>query len=403
MVKNTFCENRVEHTLNMGEKGSRLSCSENVTGYYLGCFGIDDCSVQTSGIARKVKNQVECFNNSGLACTYIHCKLPDSKIIRGLGSLPIMPDGISWPKPNEIRNASFLYIRRPLFSTREFLNLLREFKHQNPSSKVVIEIPTYPYDQELQTPELFFAYRKEKKYRNRWRFYVDRIADLSEHSEIFGIPTIPFVNGIDIENISSRIPSSSSHETINIVYSAFFEFWHGCDLLIKGISDYYRHGGARNIVLHLVGGGSELPHLKDLARKLAIEEHIRFYGVLSRDEINPVYDLCTLAVGSLGLHRRNGSLLDSSIKTREYLAKGIPFFFSGDVDVVRDRGLDFVLQLPSGEHHIDMNEVISFHDALYKRYGEHELVRVIREFAEEHVSMRAGMSRVISYLKSPSS
>ena len=239
-----------------------MAKSTSYRGYYLACFGIDGDDAISTGIAQKVGNQVNCFNDCGLKCEFIHCKQPLSKIRRGLGSLPGISDGIAWPSATSLRGADYLYIRRPLFSTREFLKLLREFRQQNPDAKIIIEIPTYPYDQELKTPELAFAYRKDRKYRKEWKHYVNRIADLSKHSDIFGIPTIPIVNGVDLKQIRARTPSYVPNGDINIVFTSFFEKWHGCDLLIRGLANYYIQGGKRNIRLHLAGGGSELPNLR---------------------------------------------------------------------------------------------------------------------------------------------
>ena len=122
-----------------------------------------------------------------------------------------------------------------MFSSREFINFLRMFKRQNSCAKIIMEIPSYPYDNEYQSHELYFALRKDIKYRNQWRDYVDYIADLSGEKEIFSIQTLPIINGVDIDSLKTRRPSFNPEEPIHLIFSAFFGPWHGCDLLLKGL------------------------------------------------------------------------------------------------------------------------------------------------------------------------
>ena len=380
--------------------GEDLTDRLRVHGYYLACFGISDDEAQTSGIARKVKNQVACFNQEGLDCEFIHCKLPSSRLRRGLGSLPGFSDGIEWPSVEYIRGADYLYIRRPMFASREFVSMLGGFRAENPDAKVVIELPTYPYDQELEAnPELFFAYRKEKKYRKFWKKYVNRIADLSRHNEIFGIPTIPIVNGVDLSSIAARKPSYTSSGDINIAFVASFETWHACDRLIQGLANYYAGGGSRKIKLYLAGDGSQVPCLKGLTKSLGLDDRITFCGALDLSQLDDLFNRCTLAVGCLGLHRLNRQLLGSSLKVKEYLARGIPFIYSGEEDVLIDKQVNFCLQLDSSEGPVDFNKVVAFHDDLYSSCSEQELIAEIRHFAEKTVSIRIGMKNVVDYFK----
>ena len=287
-----------------------------------------------------------------------------------------------------------------MFASREFVSMLRTFRSENPDAKVVIELPSYPYDQELKAvPELFFAYLKEKKYRKYWKNYVNRIADLSRHDEIFGIPTIPIVNGIDLSSIRVRNPSYVPGEDINIAFVASFEVWHACDLLIQGLADYYGSGGKRRINIHLAGDGSQIPRLKHLVSSLALAERVTFYGPLDLSELDALFDRCTLAVGCMGMHRLNRQLLGSSLKVREYLARGIPFIYSGEEDILVGKQVDFCLQFDSVDTPVDFSKVIEFHDKLYSERSETNIISEIRLFAEENVSMRIGMNKVIDYFK----
>ena len=67
----------------------------------------------------------------------------------------------------------------------------------------------------------------------------------------------------------------------------------------------------------------------------------------------PLYDRCHFAIASLGLHRI-GIDVASTLKTREYLAKGMPFVYSGEVDVFRDEPAHFCMAVPADETPVDV-------------------------------------------------
>lgn len=121
--------------------------------------------------------------------------------------------------------------------------------------------------------------------------------------------------------------------------------------------------------------------------------------MLNMDDMDKIYCECTMAFASLGLHRIDSGLVASTLKTREYLAKGIPFIYSGEVDVFQKNPVDFCFRVPADESPIDIQSVIDFHDRLYAGESEEHLISRIRSFAEEHVSWKVTMRPVIDYIK----
>lgn len=114
--------------------------------------------------------------------------------------------------------------------------------------------------------------------------------------------------------------------------------------------------------------------------------------------MDAIYNKCSMALASLGLHRI-GLSIASTLKTREYLAKGIPFVYSGEIDVFREDPVDFCFQVPADESPIDIEKLVAFHDRLYAREPEDDLIARIRSYAESHVGMNAAMKNVIDYIK----
>lgn len=368
-------------------------------GFYLCDFNPYDSSGVPTGVDRKVIAQIDCFNSHGLNCSFIHAERPRGNLLRGVGSLPIMPDLINWPSVGELHGASYLYIRRPLFASREFLSFLKSFKEANPNAIVILELPTYPYDPELKIPVLLFAYAKDKKYRRRYSSYVDYIADLSGAKKIFDVPTLHIFNGLDLNDITVRKPSIGKSSVINIVQAANFSPWHGTDLLIQGLHDYYQSGGTREINLHLAGEGSEYKKLRCLVTDSDLSSRVHFYGMLDKQELYGLYDKCSLGVGCLAMHRRDVKTPDSSLKTREYLAKGMPFIYSGTVDVLGEQEIDFCLRFRSNEDPIDFYKVVNFYDGLYLNYGEIGVIDRIRSYANNTISIDRAMKSVIDECK----
>ena len=362
-------------------------------GYYI-CNPLNPDDDLQSGIEKKVVSQIRCFNEAGLDCTPIQAPYSGGRLRKGIGSLPGFSDGVDWPKEGVLDGAGYLYIRRPFYSSKQFIEMLASFRRRNPDSIVVIEVPTYPYDSELKSPELFFAVKKDKKYRNQWKKYVDYVADLTGEPSIFGIPTLHIKNGID--SISPRKPRISYQESIDIVCVASFAPWHGYDLLLKGLELYYANGGARQITVHFAGEGPSLPGLKRVAHEARhLDNRVFFHGMLGKSELDDLYNRCNCAAGCLGLHRRSSMVVDSALKTREYLAKGIPFFSKGYVDVFLDHPADFYLSFESNESPVDIEEVISFLDGIARKYTDNRLIERMREYASKTVSMDIAMREVI--------
>lgn len=370
-----------------------------ISGYYLSDFDPYDLGHVQTGIDRKIISQIDTFNEAGLNCKSIVAVRPKSAIVKGLASLPCFPDFIDWPDATSLIGASYLYIRRPVFSTRGFISFLDAFRKCNPKAKVLIELPTYPYDAEFDSPELFFALRKDRRYRQKWKFYIDRIIDMSDLPEVFGVKTVHFFNGINLKEYSIRQPSHHSSAALEILFPASFAAYQGCDLLIRGLANYYHDGGKRNIVLHLAGVGPEIPALRKLVTEGQLEDHVTFHGMLTMDELSILYDRCSFGVASLGMHRRSTNLVSGAIKTREFLAKGLPFVYAGSIDVFNANPVDFCLQVESKETPIDINKIVDFYDRLYENESEASLIQRIRHYAEDNISMSVAMSNVIEFIK----
>ncbi|MCL1797536.1 MAG: glycosyltransferase [Eggerthellaceae bacterium] len=350
------------------------------------------------GIEKKVAAQIKAFNDAGLACDFILCEQPETTVSKVLSCLPFFSDGIKWPDPSKMAEYSYVYIRRPRFASKELLQFLRNTKKENPHVQIIYEIPTYPYDGEMRTPIFYPAFIKDRMNRKHLRKYLNRIAVLVDEEEVFGIETIKITNGIDLSHIVPKAPVPNLDE-VHIISVARFERWHGIDRLVSGMLDYYQKGSSqRRIVLHVVGTGGVLKPLVKWIKNAGLESSVLFHGYCNSAELDSLYDQCSLAVESLGFHRRAGLTVSASLKSREYLAKGIPFISANEIDLFPDKPVDFFLQIPSDETSVDIDKLLEFHDSLYASESQESLIKRMRAFAEAHIGMNQAMQKVTNYI-----
>lgn len=349
------------------------------------------------GIARKVRAQVKAFERAGFECTLIVPEIKRSLFASVLSCLPFGRDRIDW-KALDVSDYDGFYIRRTMCTTPAFLAFLHNIKKTQPSTPIVYEIPTYPYDKELLRPIYFIPMLLRDRWnRTKLHKYVDRIADLFGQDKIFGIPTIPITNGVDLDTIAPRKPSYQK-DCIHVAFAAIFYPWHGIDRMIQGMGNYYAKGGNRNIELHLIGDGPERQRLQELATSLGIEDRCHFLGMCDRQQMDKAYDKCTLAVEQLGNHRKKQAV-SASLKSREYLAKGLPFIYEGEVDLFIKNPVDFCLGVPADESPVCIEDVVEFYDRLYERESEPDLIDRIYAYAQEHASIDAAMRSVSDFFK----
>ena len=288
----------------------------------------------------------------------------------------------------------YVYIRYPR-SDPKFLNLVK--KIHTLGSQIVIEIPTYPYGLEVPHKAILKSniyLCVDKYYRNKLKKYVQRIVTYSDDPYIWGIQTIQTINGISFDY--NRIRHCADHESINLISCAYYYECHGCDRLIRGIKKYYDKAGDRNIVFHIVGEGSSVPQYKELVKELKIENHVIFHGFCTGDKLATIYDISDIGVNSLAIHRL-GLKKESTLKTKEYAAKGLPVISSYPVDAFSKKDqTKYVHLVPGDDSDICVQEIVNFYDRIYD--GDKQTVaNSIRTASKNVCDMRVTLNPVISF------
>lgn len=367
-------------------------------------FGYYICSVsesQTVGVYKKIVSQTKKLSSEIGHCELVNLHFFHSNfsfIKKGFFYLwYYFIKQIDQLKYIEKQKFDFLYIRRYGTFSPNVIKFLKRCKQNNPNAKIILEIPTYPYDKEL-----FGIFGKmlswiDRFYRSRLSEYVDRIVTFSSHCEIFNIKAIPIVNGIDCESINIR-NISLSNEYINLIVVAQFAKWHGVDRLIRGLENYYKSKSCKKVMLHLVGNGPELEKYKTIVQNsFVLKDSVIFYGEKSGEELDYLFDLCDLGICSLGLHRI-GLVSASPLKSREYMARGIPFVASATIDSV-PADYKYCFYVPADESDINIDDVVSFYDRCYSTSSKKNVIQEMRDYAESKCDLSVTMKPVFDYLK----
>lgn len=298
--------------------------------------------------------------------------------------------------PIELLNCDFIYVRK-IWMTFSFLGLLK-YIHKNSKAKIIMEIPTYPYDGELsKNLSNFFNFYLDKIIRCKLKKYLDLIITFNTNENIFKINTIKISNGINCSMIPVR-SISLKNNSFHMLAVAQFSYWHGYDRLIKGLYYYYKNKFPKEVFIHFAGSGDSLDLYKKLVSDYKLNQYVLFEGFLSDSELDNVFNISDLAVCSLGCHRKN-LFLSSELKCFEYLARGIPMISSTKIDVIPEN-YPYCLYVPEDESPIDIQYIIDYYDKLILNKNITEITNEIRQFAEAHCDISKTMAPVISYLKS---
>ena len=360
-----------------------------------------------SGISKKILAQVEGLRQNGhtvYLCTYIIDENRQRK--RMVNNVCIENYGTgTWAK---IKNR-FCYSSIIRFAVEQDIELvyIRSFNNANPMTvklvrkfkmagmKVVMEIPTYPYDREYDgtswkvKANLYI----DKLFRKLLAKHTDRIVTFSDAPKIFGQNTIRISNGIDFNDIPIQQKMVQKPNEVHLLGVAEVHYWHGYDRLIAGIGKYYQQEQEIKVYFHLIGGvaDSEMydspnaPGFRPIIDKYGIKEYIKFHGVLFGKELDNQFNQADFAIGSLGRHRTGIDKI-KTLKNREYAVRGIPFIYS-ETDEDFDH-MPYVLKAPADETPIEIPLLLEFY---FSQKWDAEFIRN----SVTHLSWKEQMAIVI--------
>lgn len=371
-------------------------------GFYLIKVNSKDSDYLNSfGVMKKVLAQVKVLNghfDTTLDVVNTYRETMQSWWDRIKIRLPFIAIDEAWEYKDIYKDADFIYMRRPNID-RSVVNLFKKIKRNNPKTKIIFEIPTYPYIPEIMANGLLkesVFIIKDFVNHNLFRKYVDLITTYSPDTEIWGVKALPLKNGVDFSSISMPVRHTKEN-TIEVIEVSCPNYWHGYDRFLAGMDEYYKNGGTRNIVFHMVGDGMAVPQYHKLVKEYHLEDHVIIYGNKSGVELKKIYERSFIGLDGLARHR-SGNTTNSSLKSREYAAYGLPFVSSVDIDFA-DSDWPYVMSVPQDETPIDMSEVIRFYDSIYGGRDCNEVAKEIRDYAESRCDMSVVMQPIIDFIE----
>lgn len=357
-----------------------------------------------NGISKKINYQMQAFRECGIT-THI-CYLTDNhnnkqrwiddQIIRDYGNslqakIKKRTDFnciIEYIKQEKI---SFVYVRHDHNANPFTILLYKKLKQSG--CKVVLEIPTYPYDKEYRgfpfTEKLGLFI--DKQFRVKMAHYVDLIVTFSASKEIWGRKTIQISNGIDFGQTPIKKHSCSIKNEIHLIAVAEIHSWHGFDRILKGLVQYYKNSPQITVFFHIVGkaGEKDRQEMERIILNGHIEKYVIFHGRKHGKELDSLFNVADMGIGSLGRHR-SGITNIKTLKNREYAARGIPFTYS-ETDEDFDY-MPYVYKSPPDESPVNISNIVVFYQS--SQWNS----QAIRD-SIKHLSWKEQMSKVVNEMK----
>lgn len=351
-------------------------------------FAVDKLSfndIDHIGVVKKVESQLRLFEKNGIDSTLCQYTWEGG-----------------YPQIEIDSDTDILYFRR-IESSVKLIVKLCELKKKSPKLRIIMEIPTYPFAAEERGSISL------KKKVNRYvgdmllKKYVDRLVLISQQDikTLYGIPTFCVKNGVDFDMVPLREITDDNNvdNEIHMICVSGCYFWHGYERLIEGMHNYYERGeGLEKVVLHFVGEGSCLNDYISLAERYGLkDDKIIFYGVKSGVELDQIYNKCDIAIECLASHRKN-IFLSSSLKSREYAAKGLPMIAANAIDINNDITQMYFKIFQADETPIDVEGIIDFYHGIYDGNQKRDIAKTIRDTFYAFCDWEFVYKPVIDYL-----
>lgn len=327
-----------------------------------------------NGISKKISYQLEAFKANGHEAHL--CYIDESFSKRRIADDTVIADYGNGTKGKILKRTEFgsivdyaikegiefVYIRSNHNANPFTMHMVRRMRKAG--MKVVMEIPTYPYDQEYFNRSMRRQLIQDKLFRNLFAKELDAIVTFSEEDVIFGQQTIRISNGIDFGSVRLKRKSLHPADELHLIGVAEIHRWHGFDRVIKGLANYYATPQDVKVYFHVVGyffSPVEEAEITEIIRKRHLEPYVILYGKKHGEELDEIFDQCDFGIGSLGRHRVGIEHI-KTLKNREYAARGIPFVYS-ETDSDFDEK-PYVLKAPADETVINIEDIINFYQQL---------------------------------------
>ena len=332
---------------------------------------------EANGISKKIRYQVKALRECGADVRVCYYDImPDGRKIWFVNGEIIADFGKgTWGKMKKRlcfkpitsyalrEKIDFVYIRSFHNANPFTIHLIKQLKAMG--ARVIMEIPTYPYDQEYVTPSMKVYLTIDRHFRHKLARELDAIITFSDKEKIFGVPTIRISNGIDFDAIPLKQRINDTSHELHLIGVAEVHYWHGFDRLIQGLAEYYLQKQSYKVFFHIVGqlsGERERQEIIPAIYNNGLTPYVILHGARYGKELDELFEQADLGIGSLGRHR-SGIDKIKVLKNREYAARGLAFTYS-ETDEDFDN-MPYVWKVPANETSMDIQKLIEFHQSIH--------------------------------------
>lgn len=211
------------------------------------------------------------------------------------------------------------------------------------------------------------------------------------------IPKLVNGNGIEVSKYRLRQPPVFDGRLLKILFVGGLYKSHGMHRLIEGLlkHDKYLRDNQLKVEVHIAGVSRVNSYLRKYENNKHDNHIVLYHGFLSMGELDILMNKCHIAINSLSLHRI-GLVVTSTLKSREYFARGIPFVTaSEDNDFSSDNF--FIHRILSDESPVIISELFQFTERIY---SINDYSDKMREYADNFLDWKHKMEKLNIFLKS---
>lgn len=366
----------------------------------------------SGGVVKKILSQASAARKLGLDLDFV--VVTDTELLEGQN---ISFHKINWPRNTLCRKIKFnfqkyktigdltdlssynrIILRYPGAYDLSFKRFFRENE-----DKIILEFHSFVIDEiKILEKGVLNPLRIVLEYLNATKVMSKSIGTIALTNEIrrrleqkstSSMPSVVISNGVDVKKMEFTKFRPFDGKTLNLIFiSSTFYAYQGLDKLLSGL---IRYKGNVRINLYLVGDiylKRELSFLESMkSDRVCIHRLGRVYG----DELNTYFREATIAVSTLALHRKNLSEA-CSLKTREYIARGIPFIYAYDDVDLTGREV-FANKMSCDDKSLDIFEIISFAIKVSQRK---DISEIMRDFAMRRLDWKNKVVKMYEFAES---
>lgn len=175
---------------------------------------------------------------------------------------------------------------------------------------------------------------------------------INEH-DYSGKPTLTLANGVILKKI--HIIGNKNYgkgEKLRLAFSSrYFQSWHGLDRLLRSAENY---NGSTHLEIHILG------NCDSKAEPKTGNCSVIYHGELTGKKYETAVLKSHIGVSTLTLYRI-GMEEACSLKSREYLMRGIPFIYGYRDPDIPDN-FPFAMRVSNDDSLIDLSSVVEFYE-----------------------------------------